>query len=149
MINFSVNGIALYFAAIFSKIPTKPWRIIASALLGGGIAIILLLLFPGDLLPSTVLSLVFLFVTGYLCGEKIRFIRRIKFIFIFLIFEIVVGGFTELTYNLFDYYLRDFVSDVVSEPENRGLLVVSLVILLSVGIAVPTEAEEVIVMKKA
>lgn len=134
LINFSVNGIALYFAAMLVKIPTRPLRLISLAFIGATVAVALLTVFNNGLVPSLMLSLLYLIAVACLCSAGIKCMRRIKLVFIFMFLEIVVGGVAQLAYNALDRYLYPVLSVAVSEPENRRLLLISLIILLSVGI---------------
>ena len=134
MINFTVNGISLYFAAIFSKIPTKAWRILACAMFGAMIAVILLLMFEGAVLYVAFFSLIFFVIVGVICPIGVGMARRVKLVFLLLLFEVIVGGLAHFIYSVLDKTVGDIVKSSITEPENRRLLLISLIILLSVGV---------------
>ena len=82
LINFTVDILALYFAAIFSKVPTSTRRLIISAVIGAFFAIGIVFL-PEIVLLKFITSAISLFIIGYIATKPVKIIRKIKFIFSF------------------------------------------------------------------
>ena len=133
LINFTVDIISLYFAAIFSKIPSSSRRVIISALIGSIIAIVTLLM-PEIMILKMLVGGFGLLIMGFIAPRHIRFGRRIKFLLSFLIFEALVGGIVSMLWSYLDRYLSPDLIDSLGGAVNRRLLIFSLIILLSIGV---------------
>ena len=133
LINFTVDVLSLYFAAVFSKIPTSSKRLIISALIGALVAVITVFLPEIPILKLAVATLGLLLM-GILTPKKISIKRKIKFLFAFLIFEALLGGVVSLIWGVLDEYLSTIFSDVVSGAINRKMLFLSLIVLFSIGV---------------
>ena len=83
LINFTVDILALYFAALFSKMPTNAKRLILSSLFGAIISVIVVFL-PEIAILKLVFSALGLLLIGYITPRKVSFQRRIKYIFSFI-----------------------------------------------------------------
>ncbi len=132
LINFTVDVISLYFAAIFSKIPTTSARLTISGLLGGVVAVITVFLPEIPLLKMFISTLGLLIIT-YFATKRISFKRKVKFMLSFFIFEAIMGGVVSMIWNFLDskkdaYYLESKGS------VNRKMLLFSLIVLLSIGV---------------
>ena len=133
LINFTVDILSLYFAALFAKTPTTTRRLILSSLIGAFVAVITVLLpeYP-------ILKLVFagsgLFLMGILAPKAIAFSRKVKFIFSFIIFEALVGGAVSFIWSIFDTYLSGLFEGAQGGAVNRKILFLSLIVLLSIGV---------------
>ena len=132
LINFTVDILALYFAALLSKVPTSVKRLILSALVGamGAVAIILM---PEQALPKLFLSAISLVFMTFLATKRVRLMRRAKFTFSFFIFLALVGGGTYYLWDVFDKFLYGKIDDS-GGIANRKLLFFSIVVLLSIGV---------------
>ena len=82
LINFTVDILSLYFAAMFSKIPTSTKRLVISALLGSTTAVITVFL-PEQPLLKFVVATLGLLLMGYIAPKPIKLRRKIKFILSF------------------------------------------------------------------
>ena len=133
LINLTVDILALYFSAVFSKIPTTARRLLLSGLLGAASAIGIMLMpdIPFWKLLASALSLI---IIGFFATKKVSGKRRIKFIIGFLIFEAFIGGIVSFIWGLLDTYLYDYLSAQSGGGVNRKMLVFSLIILLSIGV---------------
>jgi hypothetical protein len=110
LVNFTVDLIAAYFGARLSRLPTTVKRIGLTAFLGAVGAIILVFVPPLPLL-GIFISVGTLFLMGFSVSGGVRFSRRIKFIFSFLIFSSLVGGGAYFFWGIFDKYFRGSFED--------------------------------------
>ncbi|MBE6532477.1 MAG: hypothetical protein E7676_03080 [Ruminococcaceae bacterium] len=133
LINFTVDVLSLYFAAIFSKIPTTSRRLIISALLGAFFAVGIVFL-PEIPLLKLISSAVSLFIIGYAATKRVKIKRKIKFIFAFLLFEALFGGVVSFLWGILDSRLSNFFSSVEGGAVNRKMLFFSIIVLLSIGV---------------
>lgn len=133
LINFTVDILSLYFAAVFSKIPTTTKRLIISAAIGALVSVIAVLL-PEIPLIKLIFSAVGLFLMGYIAPKPISFRRKIKFIFSFVIFTALVGGAVTFIWDIFDKYLSGLFTNAQGGAVNRKMLIMSVIVLLSIGV---------------
>jgi len=133
LINFTVDILSLYFAAVFSKIPTTTKRLIISAAIGALVSVIAVLL-PERPLIKLIFSAVGLFLMGYIAPKPMNLRRKIKFIFSFIIFTALVGGAVTFIWDIFDKYLSDLFTDAQGGAVNRKMLIMSVIVLLSIGV---------------
>lgn len=132
LINFTVDILALYFSADFAKIPVSVPRLIISALIGGMYAVLAILFISSQNLmyPISVLLLVLMILIS---TKGIGVYRKIKYSVAFLLFQIIIGGFVYYSYCTLDK-IFDAYSLTNTGGENRHLLVLSLIVLLSIGV---------------
>ena len=100
---------------------------------GALIAIVIVFLPEYPLLKFTV-SIIGLFLMGFIAPKKVAIARKIKFIFAFIIFEALVGGAVTFVWGLLDKYLSPVFSDAEGGAVNRKMLFLSLIVLLSIGV---------------
>ena len=132
LINFTVDILAIYFAVSFSAVPTSRIRLVLGAVMGAVFATIAIFLENPflKLISAVVFSLIIALVSVRGAGVA----RRMKFFFAFLVFETLIGGAVYFGYSLLDKYMYELLKSQEATPENRSLLIVSIVILLSVGV---------------
>lgn len=133
LINFTVDILSLYFASRFSKVPTSIKRLIISALFGG-ISAVTVVLMPENALIKLIVSTLGLITMGIIAPKKVSYQRKIKFIFAFLIFEALVGGFVSFVWGILDKYISALFTEMDGGAVNRKMLVLSLIVLLSIGV---------------
>ena len=133
LINFTVDLLALYFAAMLSRAPTSTKRLIFASIVGAVFACAIVFL-PEYPILKLVLSLLTLVVIAFIAEKKVRFLRRVKFLFCFVMFEALVGGAVTYIWGLFDHYLVDIFSAVKADSVNRKMLFLSVIVLLSIGV---------------
>lgn len=133
LINFTVDVLALYFAAIFSKVPTTSPRLIISALIGsfGAVGIVFL---PEIALLKLFASLILLFVICCVATSPVRIKRKLKLGFAFVIFEALFGGLVTYTWGILDRFLGNYFAGAEGGAVNRKMLFFSAIILLSIGV---------------
>lgn len=132
LINFTVDILALYFSASFSKISTTVPRLIISALIGGMYAVMGILLIENSLLMYPT-SLFFLVMMVLITAKGVGTYRRIKYAIAFLFFQIIIGGLVYYGYCALDGLMLTEKIDGLNS-ENRSLLILSLLVLLSIGV---------------
>ena len=131
LINFTVDILALYFSASFSKISTTVPRLIISSLIGGMYAVFGILLLESSSLMYPI-SLFFLIVMISITAKGAGIYRRIKYAIAFLVFQILIGGLVYFGYCELDKLnLSEKIENL--GVENRSLLILSLLVLLSIG----------------
>lgn len=133
LINFTVDVLAIYFSAIFSKIPTTSKRLIFTALLGALIAVITVLL-PEIPILKMMFSTVGLLLITFFTPKNVGLKRKIKFMLSFLIFEALMGGIVSLIWNILDKTVHKGVIDSGGGSVNRKMLFFSLIVLLCIGV---------------
>ena len=133
LINFTVDFIALYFAAVFSKVPTSAPRLLIAAAVGG-LSSVAYILSPERISLKLLVALLGLFLTVLISSRKINIFRRIRLTMSFLIFLALIGGGVSFLYGLFDKYLYGYFKESEGGAQNRSLLILSLIILASIGV---------------
>lgn len=133
LINFTVDILSLYFATLFSKVPTTNRRLIISGILGAFFACGIVFL-PDKIFYKLASSFISLLIIGFVATKRILLRRRFKFIFSFIIFEALFGGAVSFIFGILDKYLYGYLSDSEGGSVNRKILLFSLVILLSIGV---------------
>ena len=130
-INFTVDILALYFSALFYKLPTTVARLLLSSFIGAAYAVIGTLLIEKSALMIPVSILILILMILIMAGG-VGVMRKVKYGIIFLLFEILIGGLVYYAYSMLDKinFLKDFAE---SNNENKKLLVFSLIVLLSIG----------------
>lgn len=132
LINFTVDILALYFASVFSKISTTVPRLLIASGVGALYAVFGILLIEKSWIMY-VLAIVFLAIMVLITSKGVGVNRRIKYLFAVVIFNVVIGGLVYYGYcflnNVFDR--EDFVN---VGGENKNLLILSLIVLLSIGV---------------
>lgn len=132
LINFTVDILALYFSAGFAKIPISVPRLIISALLGGTYAVLAIMLISNQMImyPVSALMLVLMIL---ICTKGVGTYRKAKYAVSFLLFQIIIGGLVYYSYCTLDKVMDGTdLSDIGGE--NRNLLILSLIVLLSIGV---------------
>lgn len=133
LINFIIDLLSVYFAVIFSVIPSTQRRLIIGALIGAVFAVALVFLpsniFVGALAAAVYVGLLILTVT-----PGVGAYRKIKFVLSFFIIEFLIGGFVQYFYGLLDKYFLKYLPQTVEDIGNRRLLFLAIVILLCIGL---------------
>jgi sigma-E processing peptidase SpoIIGA len=133
LINFTVDFIALYFAAVFSKVPTSAPRLLIASFVGG-ISSVIYILSPETVILKIFIAVIGLCITVYLSSGRVKLFRRIRTGFAFLMFSSLIGGGVNLLYGLFDKYLYGYLKDTEGGAQNRNLLILSIIVLISIGV---------------
>lgn len=133
LINFTVDILSLYFAAIFSKVPSTTKRLIVSSLIGAFIAVIAVFL-PELPMLRLFISGAGLFLMGYIAPKKVKLKRKIKFIISFIIFSALTGGAVTFTWSIFDKFAHNLFKDAQGGSVNRKTLLLSIILLISIGV---------------
>ena len=131
LINFTVDFLALYFAALLSKIPTTVIRLSLGAALGAVTAV-------ANLFVETAWLGYSLLVLGFIAmimasTKKVSLYRRFKLAFCFSIAEMLLGGFVYLLYGFFDKHLESAIQNIVGGGD-RELLILAVLVLVSIGL---------------
>ncbi len=133
LINFTVDVLALYFSALFSKVPTSARRLCIAAFFGAAVAtgVVFLSDEPFLKLAFSALSLILICVVA---TKRISMKRKLKFLVSFLMFSALVGGGAYFVFGIFDSLLSDSLSGLSGGTVNRKLLLFSVIVLLSIGV---------------
>ena len=132
MINFTVDAISLYFAAIFAQIPTTVRRITLASVLGA-VAACVIVLVSEILWLRLVLTVLSLIGMG-MVGASVSGARRLRYIALFIVFEALVGGIVTFVWDLLDRYAYEILESSSGGSVNRRLLLFSVIVLLSFGV---------------
>ncbi len=133
LINFTVDIIALYFAAAVSKTPTSVKRLFLLGILGASLATISVLL-SEELMWELILSVAYFFLVAMLISRGLSFYRKIKAVLFFAAFEFLIGGLVSFAYEFMDKHFYSFFSNMNPASPNRRLLLLALMVLISVGV---------------
>ena len=133
LINFTVDLLALYFAALFSKVPTTRRKICLAALLGALFATGAMFL-PNIPIVKLALSILSLILMCLVATKRVTLKRRLKHAFSFFIFSALVGGAAYFLFGVLDGLLSDTLTDLGGGTVNRKLLIFSVIVLLSIGV---------------
>ncbi len=130
LINFTVDLISLYFAALFTKLKISNKRLLITAVIGAVSAC--LLIFTNAKLLYILGLTVSIVIMITICTYKITLKRKVVFGFSLMMFLSFIGGIVnfmwEILADIFSGYLIE--NDIV----NRKMLFLSLIILLSIGV---------------
>ena len=133
LINLTIDFLALYFACIFSKVPTSGRRLLFGATLGGGISVIGVLL-PEIFLVKLAVAFFGLPIIVIAATKKVSVKRRIKASFAFLIFGALFGAGFYFMYGLVDKFLYKYLDESDGGIENPKLVLFSLIVLVLIGV---------------
>ena len=134
LINFSIDLLAMYFSVRLLHIASSGVRLVISAGVGALYAI-LALFFPSPLWWAGLLfAALCLFLMVVIAARGASAVRRLRLIFVFFLFEMLLAGCVYYGYQLLDTYVRDRLSEGAGAAQERGLLVFALLVLLSLGI---------------
>lgn len=132
LINFTVDILALYFAASFSKTPTSVPRLLIAALVGAMYAVAAIIFFD-ESKTVYLFSFALLVLSVTIASGRVRFYRKVKYGIAYILFQIILGGLVYYGYCLLDR-LMDSVNIEALGGENKNLLILSLIVLLSIGV---------------
>lgn len=130
LVNFTVDIISLHFAALFSKIKVSNRRLLFSALVGGIVACLTVLVdYP--LIDIVVFTCTIVFASIF-CGNNAGPKGKAAFGISLIVFLSLVGGMVSFVWNM----LEDAFSDYLIENDvvNRKMLFFALIALLSIGV---------------
>ncbi len=130
LINFTTDTLAIYFAAVFSKVKITKARLLIAAVAGALGAVIILLL-PENPLIKLAASLATLFLIAFISPKPVSSLRRVKFISAFLIFCALIGGAVSFLWGILDTYLGDKLEE--GTDVNRPVLLIALCVLICIG----------------
>lgn len=133
LLNFIIDLLAIYFAVIFSVIPSTQRRLIFGAFVGAGIAVLSIYLSSG-FLAGTLLSVIYIVILVFAVAGGVGTYRKIKFAFSFYIVEFLIGGFVQFFYGILDKYLLNHLPQNIEDVGKRRLILFAIVILLCVGV---------------
>ena len=133
LINFTVDFLSLYFASLFSKVPSGTKRLVLSSAFGAFSAVLIIFL-PEIPIIKMLTSFLALVVCGMIATLAVSLKRRVRFVLSFLIFQAMVGGIVSYLWYIFDVWLYDALSLSGGAPVNRKMLLFSVIVLISIGV---------------
>jgi stage II sporulation protein GA (sporulation sigma-E factor processing peptidase) len=130
-INFTVDILALYFAARLIHKNPSALRLVFGGIIGSAFAVLCVMLGLSGvwyfaLLFSSLLCLAFVSVSN------VSIYRRIKFAAAFLIIETLLGGIVSAVYSYFDIYVYPLLGGFEEKVENKRILVFSVAVLIGI-----------------
>lgn len=132
LINFTVDILALYVAVRVAHIRVGILRLSVSAAIGAAMAVadVFLLRLPAVRIPLLILGML---ATVLTVSPKTSVRRRGKLLLLFLTVQLLLGGGVSFGYSILDRILEN--SDIGEVgTENRGALVLSVLVLFSIGV---------------
>ena len=133
LLNFTVDALAIYFSLMLCKAPSSIKRITLGALIGAIASCITVLTRPHPVLFALIL-LVSLAAASYASSRRIGPVRRFRLFVAILFFETLIGGIVFWIYSLLERIIPPFAGDYESGAQNKNMLLLSVIILLSMGI---------------
>lgn len=133
LVNFTVDLLSLYYASVFSKVPSSIKRIVLAALIASASAVCVVFLGDQKLL-GVAISSAGLVLSIFIGSVKVSFKRRVKFMISFLIFEALFGGGVNFVWGILDEHLYDAIASESTPPVNRKMLLFALVVLVFLGV---------------
>lgn len=133
LVNFTVDILALYFAALLSKVSTSSKRLLISALFGAAFSVFIIFL-PENIPLKLIAIIISTAIIGYIGIKRVSIKRHMKFTMAFFILESIVGGVAYMLYGVLDKYLYNEIGKIEAGAENRKLLLFSMIVLLSIGV---------------
>ena len=133
LINFTVDLLALYFAAELARIKSTVFRLISSSLIGAFAACVIVLNEPGIFNFAIIAILTNLSIT-LIFVKRQPFLRRFKFFTAFSITEALIGGLVGFFYTVLDVYLAPQLGGMAIGAESSRNILISLMILLVYGV---------------
>jgi len=133
LINFTVDLIAIYLSAEIVKVKSSIPRLLCAAALGSLFACAVTLLALRGIAFFAMLILAAL-LTVIIFAPHTTAIRRIKLSGAFLIIETLLGGMVYWLYGVLDRHLYPLIVGEEIGAENRTMLSLSLIIILSYGL---------------
>ena len=130
LVNFTVDIISSFFALRLSRLESNMKRLIFSSLLLSLFSVFMVFI-EDMLLLKYALSCATLLLSSFIIISGVSFKRRLKYVFSFIIFEGLVGGFTSFLWGVLDKHLKGGEENRV---ENSRLLFFAVIVLLSVGV---------------
>lgn len=130
LVNFTVDIISSFFALRLSRLESNMKRLIFSSLLLSLFSVFIVFI-EDMLLLKYALSCATLLLSSFIIISGVSFKRRLKYVFSFIIFEGLVGGFTSFLWEVLDKHLKGGEENRV---ENSRLLFFAVIVLLSVGV---------------
>lgn len=132
LINFGVDLLSIYFALIFLRIYSTPQRVLAASLIGALYAVLgaLFIRRPEIMYP---IALIILFLIVIISAKSVNAYRKLKFCIAFLLFQTLIGGAVYSLFCILNSLIKDFDFGEAGS-ENRGFLIMSLIILLTIGV---------------
>ena len=121
LINFTVDLLSLYFAAMFSKTPTTSKRIVVSALIGASISVVAVLS-PEVVFLKLIIAFIGLIIMGSIAPKPMSVHRKFKFTIAFVIFNALTGAAVTFFWDLFDKHLSVYLKDITGTRVNRKIL---------------------------
>lgn len=132
LINFTVDLISLYTCVRVLHARAQMWRMSLAALLGAAVAVIDAFIYSYPLL-RVILFCSSVVVASFIAVKVYGIRRRIKFIAVFFTVELLLGGAVSFCYSMLDE-LFDSLGIMGGGSENRGALILALLVLISIGI---------------
>lgn len=132
LINFTVDILAFYFAALFAKVRVGVKGLVFSGIVGGLFACLVVVLNIQGVLFFLMLAFSATVMT-LAVSIGVSFIRKLKLFSAFLVFETLLGGSVLLFYNMLSEFLLPLISSTAFGAENKKILILSMLVLLSIG----------------
>lgn len=133
LINMTVDLLAVFFAVKLLNLRSGIKRIIIASLIGA-ISAVVDVFINERLVLRVVNSVAFLALIAIIIARQASFGRRFKFVMLFFVAEGLIGGVVYAGYILIDRVLGDYLSGLKGGSQSRGALIVSVLILLSIGV---------------
>ena len=133
LINFTVDIISAFIAVKLLHIKTSFARLLLISSVGA-LAAVADVLIGDEALFTLVLGVLFLGLAVIIIAGGVSFVRRVKFLVVFLCTEMLLGGAVSYIYRVLDRYTERIGEYFKGGSTNRKALLFSVVILLAIGV---------------
>lgn len=133
LVNFIIDLLSLYFATVFSAIPSTQRRLLIGSLFGALSAVALVFL-PSSFIIMSIASVIYVLFLVFTVANGVSNYRRLKFAFSFYIAEFLIGGFVQFFYGVLDKRLLNYLPSHEETDGSRRLILLALIILMCVGL---------------
>ncbi len=133
LLNFTVDLLSLYFAAIFSGIRSSAKRLIISSVLAALFACFAVLIPLKGIIFIIMIILTGIVIT-LIFAKGASYLRMTKLFISFLIFETFIGGLVNCFYGILDNYIYQYFKDSNFGTYNSNLILISVLVLLSYAV---------------
>ena len=131
-INFTVDLLSIYYAAVFSKIKSTSKRLLFCSSVAALFACAIVLLRVNVYIFIILIALTVILITE-IFAPRVTIQRKIKFFVSFLLFETFLGGAVSFLFSVFDKALYPYLEVSEYNSQNREFLIISIIVLLLYG----------------
>lgn len=133
LINFTVDTLAVFFALKLCRLKASIGAITTSGIIGAVVSCISVIFDPAFIIFAPLL-LLSAWLIVFTTARNEAWHRKIRLLLSILLFEALIGGVVGWLYGLLDKSILPLINQADGGAENKKMLLLSMLILLSIGI---------------